>query len=218
MSNSLSESNQNAEITPLIITPSEKLNDSNNNYVRPGDGSGDQVVATNSGPIYKRQASNRSEEGGRNSLAAAKRRVTERRRRNRKLDDDDDESGSSETLHIKKSKKLSTHFKNIQHELGFQNHNVYIELEELDYTSGSDVVNSNASLDHVYHWNIMFRWIKYEQSYDSQTNMWSTPYVGALIYQNLIYLKNTLQYSMECSLSLSLSILPVIFTVYVYFI
>jgi hypothetical protein len=40
----------------------------------------------------------------------------------------------------------------------------------------------------------MKRWIKYEQTIDPETNIWSKPFVGALLYQNLVYLKNTLQY------------------------
>jgi hypothetical protein len=39
----------------------------------------------------------------------------------------------------------------------------------------------------------IFRWIKYEQVIESSTNMWSKPFVGAILYHNLIYLKNTLQ-------------------------
>ena len=39
-----------------------------------------------------------------------------------------------------------------------------------------------------------FRWIKYEQNLDLETNMWSNPYVGALVYQSLLYLKTGLQY------------------------
>lgn len=36
-------------------------------------------------------------------------------------------------------------------------------------------------------------WIKYEQTIDPETNIWSKPYVGALVYQNLAYLKSTFQ-------------------------
>jgi hypothetical protein len=39
-----------------------------------------------------------------------------------------------------------------------------------------------------------FRWVKYEQTIDPESNMWSKPFIGPLIYQNLIYLKNNLQY------------------------
>lgn len=38
------------------------------------------------------------------------------------------------------------------------------------------------------------RWIKYEQTIDPETQMWSKPYVGALVHQSLLYLKTGLQY------------------------
>ena len=38
------------------------------------------------------------------------------------------------------------------------------------------------------------RWIKYEQVIDHETNMWSKPFVGALVHQSLLYLKTGLQY------------------------
>jgi hypothetical protein len=40
------------------------------------------------------------------------------------------------------------------------------------------------------------RWIKYEQTVDHETNMWSKPFVGALVYQSLLYLKTGLQYGL----------------------
>jgi hypothetical protein len=46
-----------------------------------------------------------------------------------------------------------------------------------------------------YEWKVISRWIKYEQTIDRETLSWNEPFVGALIYQSLIYLKNTLQYS-----------------------
>lgn len=38
------------------------------------------------------------------------------------------------------------------------------------------------------------RWIKYEQTIDLETNVWGKPFVGALVYQSLLYLKTGLQY------------------------
>ena len=42
------------------------------------------------------------------------------------------------------------------------------------------------------------RWIKYEQTLpdpdQSSSGMWSRPFVGALVYQSLLYLKTGLQY------------------------
>lgn len=43
-----------------------------------------------------------------------------------------------------------------------------------------------------YEWKVVSRWIKYEQSVNQTTNKWDEPYVGPLLYQELIYLKNSL--------------------------
>lgn len=40
----------------------------------------------------------------------------------------------------------------------------------------------------------MSRWIKYEQTINSETSKWNRPFVGALLYQSLLYLKTGLQY------------------------
>lgn len=40
----------------------------------------------------------------------------------------------------------------------------------------------------------LYRWIKYEQTIDLETNVWGRPCVGALVYQSLLYLKTGLQY------------------------
>lgn len=44
-----------------------------------------------------------------------------------------------------------------------------------------------------YEWKVRSRWIKYEQTVSKVTNKWGEPYVGPLLYQELIYLKNNLQ-------------------------
>ena len=45
-----------------------------------------------------------------------------------------------------------------------------------------------------YEWRELSRWIKYEQTIDLETNVWGKPFVGALVYQSLLYLKTGLQY------------------------
>ena len=39
------------------------------------------------------------------------------------------------------------------------------------------------------------RWIKFEQTIDETTHIWSKPFVGSLVYQNLILLKSKMQYA-----------------------
>jgi hypothetical protein len=41
---------------------------------------------------------------------------------------------------------------------------------------------------------IVYRWIKYEQRIDLETNILSKPFVGPILYQSLLYLKTGLQY------------------------
>lgn len=63
---------------------------------------------------------------------------------------------------------------------------LFIELEQLT------VVNETS--DNRFEWNEVSRWIKYEQNLTLDSNVWSKPFVGALIYQSLLYLKTGLQY------------------------
>ena len=70
---------------------------------------------------------------------------------------------------------------------------VYIELEVLNYDERGFVNSSNDI--HNYEWRIKTRWIKYEQTFDELTSQWSKPFVGSLIYQNLILLKSKMQYA-----------------------
>ncbi|CAF0718290.1 unnamed protein product [Brachionus calyciflorus] len=67
-------------------------------------------------------------------------------------------------------------------------HEIYVELEELKS------VDKNSIDDQLYEWREVSRWIKYEQTLDSETNIWNRPFVGALVYQSLLYLKTGLQY------------------------
>ena len=60
--------------------------------------------------------------------------------------------------------------------------------------SNNNTSNNNLNLDPIYEWREVSRWIKYEQNIDLETNMWSKPFVGALVYQSLLYLKTGLQY------------------------
>ena len=79
-----------------------------------------------------------------------------------------------------------------------RNCDVYIELEELHYNESpiiSSISNQMSSLTNHYEWKIKTRWIKYEQTIDEITHIWSKPFVGSLIYQNLILLKSKMQYA-----------------------
>jgi hypothetical protein len=69
---------------------------------------------------------------------------------------------------------------------------LYIELEELDNYKSD---NLNPLIDHKskFKWNLVSRWIKYEQHIDPETNIWSKPFVSPVIQQNLLYLKSHLQ-------------------------
>lgn len=58
-----------------------------------------------------------------------------------------------------------------------------MELEQLEF--------DEADLE--YKWRISSRWIKYEQTIDPETEIWSKPFIGALEYQNIAYLKSNLQ-------------------------
>ena len=64
---------------------------------------------------------------------------------------------------------------------------MFIELEQLSLI---ETGNSEA----VYEWKEISRWIKYEQNLTLDSSVWSKPFVGALIYQSLLYLKTGLQY------------------------
>lgn len=44
-----------------------------------------------------------------------------------------------------------------------------------------------------YEWRVRSRWIKFEQTVNKMTDKWGEPYVGPLLYQELVYLKNNLQ-------------------------
>jgi len=67
---------------------------------------------------------------------------------------------------------------------------LFIELEQLTNVNE----NANDNNQHQYEWNEVSRWIKYEQNLRLDSNVWSKPFVGALIYQSLLYLKTGLQY------------------------
>lgn len=58
-----------------------------------------------------------------------------------------------------------------------------MELEQLEFDE----------IDLIYKWRISSRWIKYEQTIDPETEIWSKPFIGALEYQNIAYLKSNLQ-------------------------
>ena len=78
------------------------------------------------------------------------------------------------------------------------NCDVYIELEELHYNEKpiiSSISNQMSSLTNHYEWKIKTRWIKFEQTIDETTHIWSKPFVGSLVYQNLILLKSKMQYA-----------------------
>ncbi len=78
-----------------------------------------------------------------------------------------------------------------------QPHEVFVELAELrlvEDDSNNNTSNNNLNLVPTYEWREVSRWIKYEQNVDLETNMWSKPFVGALVYQSLLYLKTGLQY------------------------
>ena len=62
---------------------------------------------------------------------------------------------------------------------------LFIELEQL---------NLIDSTENSYEWSEVSRWIKYEQNLTLDSSIWSKPFVGALIYQSLLYLKTGLQY------------------------
>ncbi len=51
-----------------------------------------------------------------------------------------------------------------------------------------------SKYDLIFIFKHLKRWIKYEQRVDSETDIWSKPFVGALVYQSLLYLKTGLQY------------------------
>ena len=78
---------------------------------------------------------------------------------------------------------------------------IYTELEELYYgerslaSSMSSNLANNAVNKKIYEFRVRTRWIKYEQTLDTESDHWSKPFVGTLIYQNLITLKNKMQYA-----------------------
>lgn len=75
------------------------------------------------------------------------------------------------------------------------NNNISNAAASANNNSGVYTTNSEIKDDEVnYEWKQVSRWIKYEQNLDLETNMWSNPYVGALVYQSLLYLKTGLQY------------------------
>ena len=78
---------------------------------------------------------------------------------------------------------------------------MYIELEELTFPDENNnslsYTNSTSINEDMsnHEWKIQARWIKYEQTIDQETLIWSKPFAGALVYQNLVYLKNAFQYA-----------------------
>ena len=64
-------------------------------------------------------------------------------------------------------------------------------MEELVYHEGDDPMGMHSLFN--YEWKVRSRWIKYEQTVNRITNKWDEPYLGPLLYQELIYLKNNLQ-------------------------
>ena len=69
---------------------------------------------------------------------------------------------------------------------------LYIELEEF-YSKDETATPYIEMMS--YEWKTLARWIKYEQVIDDETQVWSKPFVGALAYANLIYIRNALQYA-----------------------
>jgi hypothetical protein len=101
------------------------------------------------------------------------------------------ENTQNHSQHQQKYNKYSSHKNN-------ENCDVYIELEELHYSETpifSSISNQMSSISNHYEWKIKTRWIKFEQTIDPQTHIWSKPFVGSLIYQNLILLKSKMQYA-----------------------
>ncbi|RNA18759.1 anion exchange 2 isoform X1, partial [Brachionus plicatilis] len=87
----------------------------------------------------------------------------------------------------KKIRNLASRAK-LEPESSNPSHEIYVELEELKS------VDKNLIDEQIYEWHEVSRWIKYEQTIDSETNKWNRPFVGALLYQSLLYLKTGLQY------------------------
>lgn len=75
-----------------------------------------------------------------------------------------------------------------------QPHELFIELKLLQQNKDLNCSEVNLPDEQQYEWRQVSRWIKYEQNLDMETNIWSNPYVGALVYQSLLYLKTGLQY------------------------
>ncbi len=65
---------------------------------------------------------------------------------------------------------------------------LYSELENL-FFHGDE---SETELTDKYEWKVTSRWIKYEQAVNKITNKWGDPHLGPLLYQELVYLKNSL--------------------------
>ncbi len=65
---------------------------------------------------------------------------------------------------------------------------LYTELEYLRFHGNE----SEISQLELYDWKIHSRWIKYEQSVDQATDDWGSPYVGPIIYHELMNLRNVL--------------------------
>lgn len=67
------------------------------------------------------------------------------------------------------------------------------QLRMVDLNAGG-FYSMTSSSEQLYEWREVSRWIKYEQTIDAETNIWSKPSIGALVYQSLIYLKTGLQH------------------------
>ncbi len=65
---------------------------------------------------------------------------------------------------------------------------LYTELESLGFHGNEQEISQLE----LYEWKIKSRWIKYEQSVDTATSEWSSPYVGPIVYQELVNLRHML--------------------------
>lgn len=87
-------------------------------------------------------------------------------------------------------------------------HEIFVGLEQLHviggggggggggYLMAEQLAPSMLLTQHsqMYEWREVSRWIKYEQTFDPETSIWSKPSIGALVYQSLLYLKTGLQH------------------------
>lgn len=106
------------------------------------------------------------------------------------------DGGDAHGIKNNQNKKVKPH--QVPHETHLGHCDVYIELEEAhlnerDFFHKS--TSSNLPILSNYEFRVRSRWIKYEQTIDMISGHWSKPFVGSLVYQNLITLKNRMQYA-----------------------